>query len=125
MFETKEIMQTNVISVKRQTPIYEAIEILLDNNITGLPVVNDDGTIAGIISEKDALVLLSDLKDDSAVVEDFMTEEVVSFDCEDDLIAICECLVESNFRRVPITSKGKLAGIISRKDLIKYILEPI
>lgn len=125
MFETKKIMQTDVITVRRQTPIYEAIEILLDNNITGLPVVNDDGTIAGIISEKDVLKLLSDLKDGSARVEDFMTEKVVSFDWEDDLIAICECLVKSNFRRVPITARGKLAGIISRKDLIKYILEPI
>ena len=125
MFETKKIMKTDVITVRRQTPIYEAIEILLDNNITGLPVVNEDGTIAGIISEKDVLELLSDLKDNSAKVEDFMTEEVVSFDWEDDLIAICECLVKSNFRRVPITAQGKLAGIISRKDLVKYILEPI
>ena len=118
-------MQTDVVTVTRQTPIYEAIEILLDNNITGLPVVNDDGTIAGIISEKDVLELLSDSRDNSAKVGDFMTEEVVSFDWEDDLIAICECLVKSNFRRVPITAQGKLAGIISRKDLIKYILEPI
>ena len=125
MFETKKIMQTDVVTVTRQTPIYEAIEILLDNNITGLPVVNDDGTIAGIISEKDVLELLSDSRDNSAKVGDFMTEEVVSFDWEDDLIAICECLVKSNFRRVPITAQGKLAGIISRKDLIKYILEPI
>ena len=125
MFDTKKIMKTDVITVMRQTPVYEAIEILLDNNITGLPVVNDDGTIAGIISEKDVLVLLSDLKDGSARVENFMTEKVVSFDWEDDLIAICECLINSNFRRVPITTRGKLAGIISRKDLIKYILEPI
>jgi len=118
-------MQTDVITIKKQTPIYEAIEILLDSNITGLPVVNEDGTIAGIISEKDVLELLSDLKDSSAKVEDFMTEEVVSFDWEDDLIEICECLIKSNFRRVPITAQEKLTGIISRKDLIKYILEPI
>jgi len=44
MFKAKDIMTTNVITARRQTPIYEAIEILLDNNITGLPVVNDDGT---------------------------------------------------------------------------------
>jgi CBS domain-containing protein len=125
MFETKTIMTTDVLFVKRQTPISQTIEILLENNITGLPVVNDDMTLAGIISEKDVLKLLSDWNDDSDKVEDYMTENVTSFDQDEDLIAICECLVKNHFRRVPITAGGKLVGIISRKDVIKYILEPI
>jgi CBS domain-containing protein len=125
MFETKAIMTTDVITVKKQTTIGQAIETLVDNDITGLPVVNDDMTLAGIISEKDVLGLLSDLEDDSAKVEDFMTGDVVSFDQDEDLIAICECLVNSPFRRVPITAEEKLVGVISRKDIIKYILEPI
>ena len=111
MFETKTIMTTDIIAVKRHTPIIRVVEIMVENNITGLPVVNDDMTIAGIISEKDVLYLLSDPKNDSAKVEDF--------------IAICECLVNSNFRRVPITADGKLVGIISRRDIIKYIIEPL
>ena len=45
------------ITVKRQTPIYEAIGIMVENNITGLPVANDDMTLADIISEKDVLEL--------------------------------------------------------------------
>ncbi len=125
MFETKAIMTTEVIAVKRQTPIGRVIKILLENNITGLPVVNDDTALVGIISEKDILNLLSDLKDDSAKVEDFMTKDVVSFEQNEDLIAICGCLIKNNFRRVPIVAEGKLVGIISRKDIIKYILEPI
>ena len=125
MFEIKALMVTDIKMVKRQTPIREAVEMLVENNITGLPVVNDDMTLAGIISEKDILGLLSDAESASGKVEDFMTEEVVSFDENDDLIAICECLVENHFRRVPIVAGGRLAGIISRKDIIKYILEPI
>ena len=54
-----------------------------------------------------------------------MTEDVVSFDVKDDLIEICECLIQNDFRRVPIVADGRLVGIISRKDIIKYILEPI
>ena len=118
-------MTTDIIAVKKHTPVNRVIEILLENDITGLPVVNDDMTLAGIISEKDVLTLLSDLKDESAKVEDFMTKDVVSFDQEEDLIAICECLTQNNFRRVPIVSQGKLAGIVSRRDIIKYILSPI
>lgn len=125
MFDTKDVMTTDVIAVKRHTPISRVIEILVANDITGLPVVNDDMTLAGIISEKDVLGLLADLEDESAKVEDFMTKEVVSFEQNEDLIAICECLVENNFRRVPIVDDGKLVGIVSRRDIIKNILEPL
>ena len=125
MNEIETIMTTDVITVGRKTPIYDALEILLENDVTGLPVVNDDMTLAGIITEKDILKLLSVLDNDSATAEDFMTEEVMSIDQQEDLIAVCECLINNHFRRIPITSNGKLAGIISRKDIIKYILEPI
>ena len=123
MFKAKTVMITDIISVNRQTPIYEAIRTLVEKNITGLPVVNDDMTLAGVISEKDVLKLLYDIKDKPGNVEDFMTEEVSSFDQEDSLIDIAECFIENNFRRVPITSEGKLVGIISRKDIIKFILK--
>ncbi len=69
MFDTKTVMTTDVIAVKRHTPIGRVVEILVDNDITGLPVVNDDMTLAGIISEKDVLGLLTDLEDESAKVE--------------------------------------------------------
>ena len=125
MNETKAIMTTEVITVGRRTPIYEALEILLENDITDISVVNDNITLVGIITEKDILKLLSVLENDSAIVEDFMTKVVVSFDQEEVLIAICECLIRNNFRSIPIASQGKLAGILSRKDIIRYIIDPI
>lgn len=123
MFKAKTVMTTNVISVNRETEIYEAIRTLVENNITGLPVVNDDMSIVGIITEKDMLQLLYDVNNQSAKVEDFMTKGVVSFNEDDNLIDITECLIKNNFRRVPVTAGGKLVGIISRKDIIAYILK--
>lgn len=125
MFETRAIMTTDVISVKRDVPIGRAIEILVEHDLTALPVVDEDMGLGGIVSEKDMLGLLSGLEDDLAKVEDFMTTDVVSFGEEEDMIAICECLVNSHFRRVPIVADGKLVGIVSRRDIIKYILEPV
>jgi CBS domain-containing protein len=125
MFETKKLMTTELIAVKRHTPLIKVVEILAENDITGLPVVNDDMTLAGVISERDVLSLLFNVDEDSIKAEDFMTKDVVSFEHDEDFIAICECLEKSNFRRVPITAEGKLVGIISRSDLIKYILEPL
>ena len=125
MHETENIMTTDLVCVNRFTGIFEAIETLVENNVTGLPVVNDDMTLAGILTEKDVLGLLAVLHDESARVEDYMTEFVVSFDQEENFIAICECLTNNHFRRVPIVSHDKVVGIISRRDLINYISEPI
>ena len=123
MFKAKDIMITDVIAVKGQTPIYEAIRILVENNVTGLPVVDDDMNIVGIVTEKDVLTLLYSIEDRIGKVEDFMTREVICFDEDDSLIGVMECLMQNGIRRVPITSQGKLVGVISRKDIIAYILK--
>ncbi|MHC4423145.1 MAG: CBS domain-containing protein [Planctomycetota bacterium] len=123
MFKAKTVMKTDLVTVKRDTSIYEAIRTLVQKNITGLPVVNDDMSLAGIITEKDVLRLLYNIEDKPGSVEDFMTKGVVSFNKDDSLIDITECLIKNNFRRVPIVAKGKLAGIVSRKDVIAYILK--
>jgi CBS domain-containing protein len=125
MFETRTIMSTDVVSVARETPITEVIELLVANDITGIPVVNDDGTLAGIVTEKDILSLLGDVRYAAGTVEQYMTREVVAFNVEDDFIAICECLMRSDFRRVPILSEGRLVGIVSRHDVIRYIASPL
>ena len=123
MFEAKTIMKTGLITVNRQASIYDAIRLLVEKNITGLPVLNDDGTVAGIISEKDMLRLLYNIEDKPGKFEEFMTEDIVSFKADDSLIDIAESFIKSNFRRVPIVEDGKLVGIISRKDIIEYILK--
>lgn len=131
MLEAKTIMKTDLITVKKETPIYDAIELISENKITGLPVVDDDMRLVGVVSEKDVLSLLNDLdnlmlvdelKDSVASVDDFMTKKVVSFDENDDLFDICDVLIENNFRRVPITAKGRLIGLITRADIVAYIL---
>jgi CBS domain-containing protein len=114
-------MNSSVVSVRRDEDVYQAIRVMALHEITGLPVVNEDGTLAGIITEKDVLSLLYEMKDRPGVVQDFMTTEVVSFDQEDDLGEIVEALQTSHFRRVPILDQGRLVGIISRRDIIKHI----
>lgn len=121
MPEAGTIMKTDLVTVTRGTPVYEVIRILVDNNITGLPVVNDDMTLAGVITEKDVMKLLYVNLNEPGKVEDFMTEKIISFDHQDSLIDIAESFMNNHFRRVPILANGKLAGIISRKDIIAYI----
>jgi CBS domain-containing protein len=79
----------------------------------------------GIVTEKDMIGVLCGQDVPSGTARDYMTEDVLSFDENDDIIAVCECLVNNPLRRVPILAEGRLVGIISRRDLIKYIIEPI
>jgi len=123
MPKAKEIMNTNVITIARNEDISEAIRTMVLNNITGLPVVNEDGTLAGIITEKDVLTLLGNAEDRPGRVEDFMTADVVCFDQEDSLDEVAESLRHNHFRRVPIVDRGRLVGIISRRDIIRFMGE--
>ena len=125
MFEIKNVMTKDVIFVKKYTPITEAIRIMVEKNITGLPVVDDKERLVGIITEKDVMMLLYNFGERSGRTEEFMTSDIVSFDCEDSLVNICDCLLGNHFRRVPIVTgaKKRLVGIISRTDIIRCIFQ--
>jgi len=129
MTEINGIMQTNVITVERKTPILDAINTLLKHNFTGLPVVDKKGHVVGIITEKDVLALAMSIHDKTyesntatARVEDFMTPDVVTVEVTETLKQVCSNLMKHPFRRIPIVSKGKLVGLVSRKDIIAYIM---
>jgi len=125
MFQLEDIMTKDVITVNKETTIQEAIRIIVENNITGLPVVNGKMQLVGIISEKDVLTLLYNVGSRSGRVREFMTPKVVCFDIEDSVVDVCDCLVNNHFRRVPIVSgpKKKLVGIITRKNIVQRISE--
>ena len=124
MLKAKDIMTQDVINVKKDTPIYKALELLTKHNISGIPVVGDDMILAGVLSEKDVLSLFYAHEDEKEkTVNDFMTQPAVHFDENESLLDVCDCLANNYFRRVPVTSQGKLVGIISRKDIIDYILQ--
>ncbi|MBX7259737.1 MAG: CBS domain-containing protein, partial [Candidatus Hydrogenedentes bacterium] len=123
MFEASSILTRDVVTVREDTPILEAVRVLAENDITGVPVVSDDMTLVGIISEKDVLRLLYEEGAKNAVVRDYMTHNVVSFSEDTPLYDICESLINNGFRRIPILRDGKIAGIISRSDIIKFILK--
>ena len=123
MLTAEEIMTRDVITVQEDTPIREAMEVMLKGQVSGVPVVSDDRRLAGVLSEKDVLNLLYDKEGLKAKkVRHFMTEHAISFDMEDSLIDICDFLAKGLVRRVPITSNGKLVGIVSVPDIIKYTL---
>ncbi len=117
----KDIMATEVITVTEDATMKHVIRLLVTRGITGLPVVSDDMELLGVVTEKDVLKALYNRDVQVNSVADLMTGDIVSFDENDDLIKVFKGLVENNFRRVPILSQGKLVGVISRTDIIKFL----
>ncbi|MBN1806974.1 MAG: CBS domain-containing protein [Sedimentisphaerales bacterium] len=124
MAEVKDIMTKKVVCIKKDTPVVDAIRLMSEKNITGIPVVEDDMTLLGIISEQDVLRLFHTFEDEKdRVVSDFMTQPAVHFEESESLLDVCQCLMDNSIRRVPVTSDGKVVGVISRSDMLKCILD--
>lgn len=86
-------MTKDTMAVESRTPVLDAIKILVAQEISGVPVVDRDLNLVGVLTEKDALRLLREREAHGAVVEDFMTKDVVACDGEDDLNKVYECLI--------------------------------
>lgn len=124
MFKAKHIMTKDVISVRKDTPICQCLVLMAKHKISGIPVVEDDMSLVGFISEKDVLHLFYARTDqEEKTVKDFITQPAIYFDENESLLDICKLLAKNIIRRVPITSKGKLVGIIGRGDIIAHIVK--
>jgi CBS domain-containing protein len=124
MLQAKDIMTKQVICIRINTPILEAIQLMANNNVTGIPVVEKDLTLVGMLSEQDVLRLFHTFDDEKdRTVNDFMTQPVIHFEENEPLLDVCYCLRDNSIRRVPITLNGKVKGVISRSDILKYILK--
>ncbi len=123
MFKASDVGKKMVITVRPDTPIYDAIRLMANRNLTAVPVVDAQLNLIGVLSETHVLRLLYETADRAdQTVADYMSTEVPSLDKDASLIDLCDQLIESNSRVVPLTEKGRLYGIASRSDLIQGIL---
>jgi len=121
MLTAKEIMTREVITIRAEEPAPEALFKLIENQISGMPVVDDAGDMVGIITEKDLLNLILSGSLPQAKVKEVMTRKVVSFPPDAPYEKLCLSLIEHNCRRIPIVEGKKVVGIVSRRDLLREV----
>ena len=121
MHQVKDIMTERPVGVRPETTIDEAIELLLEHQVGGLPVVDERGKLLGVISEIDIIDLVYKADIEGSIVGDYMTRGALSLDAEASLDDAANIFCQNHLRRIPVVNEGRLVGIISRRDLIRFV----
>jgi CBS domain-containing protein len=142
--QAKDVMTTTIVSVSNDHSVRHAAEIMLTNHVSGLPVMDGDGRLVGIISEGD-LIRRTELGTEAIVslvtgeqaaadranafvrrsswkVGDAMSRNPIVVDEKTALGHISSLMQEHGIKRVPVVRNGELVGIVSRADLLKAII---
>jgi CBS domain-containing protein len=109
-----------LISITPEQSVKEAVALLDRYNIGALVVLDENGVLTGIFSERDVvrqLIHQNDLL--SQPVRNLMTAEVVTCMPQDDLMSVASVMTERRFRHLPVLDNGELLGIISIGDVLK------
>ncbi len=115
----KLIMTQKVVSIRTNAKISEAIEKMKESNLGGLPVVNEKNSVKAIITERDIANLIPE-KISSIKIPQIMSEQVVTALPTTTIFETAKTMATEGFRRLPIVSEGKLMGIITAMDIIRF-----
>ena len=137
----KDVMTKNVITVKRDADLHEASRLLSEHRISGMPVVDDNNRVIGVVSEADILVLAGMNKKHTFKdilrsvlgepvpsrtggnrVEDVMSFPPITSKADDEVMEVAKILDERRIKRLPVVdNEGKLLGVVSRADIVRDI----
>lgn len=147
--KVREIMQTEVVTVRPEATVGELADILAKNKISGVPVVDDQGGVLGMVSEADIILQDADLhfpyyiqflesviylqsvrkfeerfrKAFGSKVTEVMSEEVVAISPDASVREAATIMADRNINRLPVTEGGRLVGIVTRGDIVRAIAE--
>jgi CBS domain-containing protein len=113
----------NPVKVKENADLFEAVSLIIENRLSGLCVVDDNGALVGVLSELDCLsAILSAMYDNSTSVgkvSEYMTRDVVTSAPSDDIVAVASAMLKSRHRRRPVMKDGELVGQITCRQLLQ------
>ena len=113
--KVKDVMTREIVTVKDDQTKQQAARLLSHYHISGLPVVNEDRSAIGVVTEYDVIAK------DGRTVRDIMTRGVISVTSDTNLEEVAHILVHKHIKRLLVLDQGKLVGIISRADLVNEI----
>lgn len=120
-----DYMTKRMVTLSKETDVIDAIKKMLDHKITCAPVVDKQGHLLGMFSEKDGMsVFLESVYNQgmSGKVGDFMSSDIISVDSESSIVDLAEKFQTSSVRSFPVFEEHDLVGVISRTDILKALV---
>ena len=120
----RDYMATDVLSIGPDTEIMRAIHLLVERDISGIPVVDEQMQVIGILTERDCIrtALQAGYFDEAGgLVADYMSAPVHTVGPDDSLMDLAELFAASPFRRCPVVEEGRLIGLICRRDVLSAL----
>lgn len=139
----KDIMTRDVVTIRKGAPVEEAMTLMAKHHVSGLPVIDPNGCVEGIITESDVLLkgqsrvphstnklggrrgvsdeVVEDMyrRAKADLVQDAMTSDVITFGEDSAVADIARVMIEHNINRIPIIRDCRVVGIVSRRDIVK------
>jgi CBS domain-containing protein len=120
-------MATDLITFTPDTEIFRAIDSMIENQISGAPVLNEKKELIGMISEKDCITVIIDSvyhnqPISKSTVAKYMTTNLVTVHVEADIVDVANEFLKKNYKRFPVVDdKGRLVGQVSRRDILRAV----
>lgn len=111
----RDIMTHEVISIRPEASIRDAARLLSEYHISGAPVIDREGRMAGIMTEADLI------GKEGETVRDIMTERVVTAQEDTPVDEIAQVLTSNRFKRLPVVRGERVVGIVSRADIVRMM----
>lgn len=120
----KDCMTRHLVTLKPEDEVLQAINTLVKHHISGAPVVDKDGKLVGLFTEKDGMKVVvnaSYFSEYGGLVLDFMSTEVEVMDAEDSIVKAAERFLNKRYHRYPVMENKRLVGQISRADVLRAL----
>ncbi len=143
--KVSDIMTKRVLTAKKDDPIKEVAKLIYENRISGIPIVDNENRLVGIVSEKDILKSMYPSYDEffedplpnmdfermeerykdagNHQVKEIMTSNVLTLPPDTPILKAASTMILKRVRRIPIIESGKLVGIISQGDIHQAIFQ--
>lgn len=119
-----DYMARELITLSPDEDIHAAMRTLIDKRISGAPVLNQNGLLAGVLTKKDCLKVAfqsSYHQDWGGKVSEFMTTDVSTLDVGMSVVEAAQLFANSSHRSFPVMDHGRLVGQLSRHDILRAI----
>jgi CBS domain-containing protein len=120
----KDYMVRTLVTFKPDTDVLDAAFTLVDKRIAGAPVVDDEGSLVGMLSELDCMRVVLNASyhgNWGGPISDYMTTDTETVDAQMNIVDLAQVFVDTGFRRLPVLEENRLVGQISRRDVLRAL----